>query len=144
MTTHTETAVFGLALPRSQYRPARDFITGTYPTPNRENVAVRIGTELPHGPGYEPSGYVVLTSAEARGLAERLLYLAERQGDDLAISNVLHEAAHAFDLGHCETVEGALAHAFAAMNLAPNGRHARMVRERVERHGSLDGAIEAM
>lgn len=137
----TET-VFGLEVPRTHWFPARDFISDTHGTPNRENVVVRIGRELAHTRGYKQTGYVVMTSDEARKLAARLLYLAERPNDDLVIGSVLREAARVFDSGDCETVAAALVHAFEALDVGPRAQ--RMVEERVERHGSLDEAIDAL
>ena len=67
-------ASWGLELERSQFRPVRDLVGGLEVSAGG-NVAVRIGRELDGG-GWVQVAYVVLTPAEARGLAGELETLA--------------------------------------------------------------------
>jgi hypothetical protein len=65
-------SVVGLQINASEYRPQRSVIAPPEPTTSG-NVVLRVGRELPGGPGWEQTEYVVLTASEARAFAVSIL-----------------------------------------------------------------------
>lgn len=64
---------YGLAIEPSEWRPLRELVGAVDRTPSG-NVALRIGQE--NASGWEQTGYIVLTPAEAEALADVLAVAA--------------------------------------------------------------------